>query len=66
MPVDQVAAGDLRAGDGVPFEDSQAQRVERVVLVVGGVVVALRPLGLDVADAIRVTLAVDRLLERLG
>ena len=34
VPVDEVAAGDLRAGDVVPFEDLQAQRVERVVLVV--------------------------------
>jgi len=36
------------------------------VLVVGRVLVALRPLGLDVADAVRVTLAVDSLLARLG
>ena len=64
--MDQVAAGDLRAGDVVPFGDPQAQRVERVVLVVGGVVVALRPLGLDVADAVRVTLVVDGLVQRLG
>jgi hypothetical protein len=65
VPVDQAAAGDLRAGDVVPFEDPnlKARRVERVVLVVGRVVV---PLGLDVADAVRVTLAVDSLLARLG
>jgi hypothetical protein len=65
VPVDQVAAGDLRAGDVVPFEapNLKARRVERVVLVVGRVVV---PLGLDVADAVRVTLAVDSLLARPG
>jgi hypothetical protein len=32
----------------------------------GRVVVELRPLGLDVPDAVRVTLPVDRLVERLG
>ncbi len=66
VPVDEVAAGDLRAGDVVRVEDPEAQRVDRVVLVDGRVVVALRPVGLDVADAVRVTLAVDMPLVRLG
>jgi hypothetical protein len=40
--------------------------VERAVLVDGRVVVELRPVGLDVPDAVRVTLPVDRLVVRLG
>jgi hypothetical protein len=66
VPVDEVAAGDLRAGDVVRLDDPQAHRVERVVLVDGRVVVELRPVGLDVPDAVRVTLPVDRLVVRLG
>ena len=66
MPVDEVAARDLQAGDVVRLDDPQAHRVERVVLVDGRVVVELRPLGLDVADAVRVTLPVERLVDRLG
>jgi hypothetical protein len=58
--VDEVAAGDLRAGGVGRLEDVQAQRVERVVLVDDRVALALRPVGLDVADTVRVTLAVDR------
>jgi hypothetical protein len=64
--VDEVAAGVLRAGDVVRIDDPQAHRVERVVLVDGCVVVELRPVGLDVSNAVRVTLPVDRLVERLG
>ena len=41
-------------------------RVERVVLADGRVVVEQRPVGLDVADMVRVTLPVDRLVDRLG
>jgi hypothetical protein len=48
------------------LDDPQAHRVERVVLVDGRVVVELRPVGLDVSNAVRVTLPVDRLVERLG
>lgn len=66
MPVDDVAAGDLRAGDVVRLEDPQAHRVERVVLVEGRVVVELRPVGLDFSDVVRVTLPLDRRVERLG
>jgi hypothetical protein len=66
VPVDEVAAGDLRAGGVVRLEDLQAQRVERVVLVDGGVALALGPVGFDVADAVRVTLVVDGLVQRLG
>jgi hypothetical protein len=48
VPVDEVAAGDLWAGDVVRLEDPEAQCVDRVVLVDGRVRVALRPVGLDV------------------
>jgi hypothetical protein len=61
-----VAAGDLRVGDVVRLDDPQAHCVERAVFVDGRVVVELRPVGLDVPDAVRVTLAVDRLVVRLG
>jgi hypothetical protein len=49
VPVDEIAAGLLRAGDVVRLDDPQAHRVERVVLVDGRVVVKLRPVGLDVS-----------------
>jgi len=62
----EVAAGVLRAGDVVRLDDLQAHRVERVVLVDDRVVVELRPVGLDVSNAVRVTVPVDRLVERLG
>jgi hypothetical protein len=48
------------------LDDPHAHRVERVVLIDGRVVVELRPVGLDVSDAVRVTLPVDRLVEHLG
>ena len=66
VPVDEVAAGDRRAGGVVRLEDLQAQRVERVVLVDGRLALALRPVGFDVADAVRVTLVMDGLAQRLG
>jgi hypothetical protein len=66
VPVEEVAARDLRAGDVVRLDDPQAHRVERVVLAGGRVVVDLRPIGLDVPDALRVTLPADRLVDRLG
>jgi hypothetical protein len=66
VSVDEIAAGLLRAGDVVRLDDLQAHRVERVVLGDGRVVVELRPVGLDVANVIRVTLPVDRLVVRLG
>ena len=64
--MEEIAARDLRAGDVVRLDGLQAHRVERVVLADGGVVVELRPVGLDVPDALRVTLSVDRLVDRLG
>jgi hypothetical protein len=66
VSVDEVAAGVLLAGDVVRLDGPQAHRVERVVLGDGRVVVELRPVGLDVSNAVRVTLPVDRLVERLG
>ena len=66
VPVDEVAARDLRVGDVVRLDDPQAHRVERVVLVEGRVVIELRPVGLDVPDAVRVTLPAGRLVDRLG
>ena len=57
--MDEVAAALLRAGDVVRLDDPQAHRVDRVVLVDGRVVVELRLVGLDVPDAIRVTLPAD-------
>ena len=63
--MDQVAARDLQAGDVVRLDDPQAHRVERVVLADGRVVVELRPVGLDVADMVRLTLPVDRVVDRL-
>jgi hypothetical protein len=66
VPVDEVAAGVLRAGDVVRLDDPQAHRVERVALIDGRVVVELRPAGIDVSNAVRVTLPLDRLVERLG
>jgi hypothetical protein len=66
VPVDQVAAGDLRAGGVVRLEDLQAQRVDRVVLVVGRVALALGPVGLTVPTGVRVTLVVDELVQRPG
>jgi hypothetical protein len=58
--VDEVAAGDLWAGDVARLEERQAQRVERLCSsrVASWL---LRPLGLDVADAVPVTLPVGGL-----
>jgi hypothetical protein len=53
-------------GSANATQPPQAHRVERAVLVDGRVVVELRPVGLDVPDAVRVTLPVDRLVVRLG
>jgi hypothetical protein len=64
--MDEVAARDRQAGDVVRLDDPQAHRVERVVLADGRVVVELRPVGLDVADMVRLTLPVDRPVDRLG
>jgi hypothetical protein len=66
VPIQDVAARDIAAGDVVRLDDPQAQRVERAVHVDGRVVLELRPLGLEVLETIRVTLPNGRLVSRLG
>jgi hypothetical protein len=66
VPVQDVAAGDIGAGDVVRLDDPQAQRVERAVHVDGRVVLELQPVGLEVSETVRVTLPNDRLVSRLG
>jgi hypothetical protein len=66
VPIEDVAARDIAAGDVVRLDDPQAQRVERAVHVDGRVVLELRPLGLEVLETIRVTLPNGRLVSRLG
>src|SRR5262245_8315065 len=66
VPIQDVAARDIAAGDVVRLDDPQAQRVERAVHVDGRVVLELRPVGLEVSETIRVTLPTDRLVSRLG
>jgi hypothetical protein len=66
MPVDEIAARDLRAGDVVRLDDPQAHRVERAVVLGGRVVLDLRPVGLEVPDAVRVTVLADTVVDRLG
>ena len=61
VPIEDVEAGDLRAGDVVRVDDRQAHRVERVVCVGARVVVEMRPVGLEISEAVRVTLPMDRL-----
>ena len=66
VPVDEVAARDLRVGDIVRMHDPQAHRVERVVALEDGVVLEMRPIGLDVPDAVRVRLSAETVVDRLG
>jgi SAF domain len=66
VPIQDVAARDIAAGDVVRLDDLQAQRVERAVHVDGRVVLELRPVGLEVSETGRVTLPSDRLVSRLG
>lgn len=66
VPIHDVAACDIAAGDVVRLDDPQAQRVKRAVHVDGRVVLELRPVGLDVLETSRVTLPADRLVSRLG
>ena len=66
VPIDQVAAGDLRVGDVVRIDDPQAHRVERVMVVDGWAVLDLRPVGLAVRDGRRVTVPVATVVDRLG
>ena len=60
VPIEDVEAGDLRAGDVVRVDDRQAHRVERVVRVGARVVLEMRPVGLEISEAVRVRLPVDR------
>ena len=66
VPIEDVEAGDLRAGDVVRVDDPQAHRVKRVVRVGARVVLEMRPVGLEISEAVRVTLPVDSLVTRLG
>ncbi|HEY3086613.1 MAG TPA: hypothetical protein VGJ59_00940 [Jatrophihabitantaceae bacterium] len=66
MPIADVAARDIGAGDVVRLDDPQAQRVERAVHVDGRVVLELRSVGLEVSETVRVSLPEDRLVTRLG
>jgi hypothetical protein len=66
VPVDQVAARELVVGDVVRLADPQAHRVERAMIAEGQVVLELRPVGLAVPDAVRVSLPVDAVVDRLG
>jgi hypothetical protein len=66
VPIQDVAARDIAAGDVVRLDDPQAQRVERAVHVDGRVVLELRPVGLKVSETIRVALPEDMLVSRLG
>jgi hypothetical protein len=66
VPIRDVAARDIAAGDVVRLDDPQAQRVEGAVHVDGRVVLELGRDGLEVSETIRVTLPNDRLVSRLG
>jgi hypothetical protein len=66
VPIQDVAARDIAAGDVVRLDDPQAQRVERAVHVDGRVVLELRPVGLEVSETSCVTLPDDRIVSRLG
>jgi hypothetical protein len=65
VPIEDVAARDIAAGDVVRLDDPQAQRVERAVHVDGRVVVELRPVGLEIWETVRVSLPEDGLASRL-
>jgi hypothetical protein len=66
VPVDQVVARALVVGDVVRLSDPQAHRVEPMMIADRQVVLELRPVGLAVADMIRVALPVDEVVDRLG
>jgi hypothetical protein len=66
VPIEDVAARDLGAGDVVRLDDPQAHRVERVVRLDARVVLELRPVGLSVSETVRITLLEDALVGRLG
>ena len=56
MPIEDVAARDIAAGDVVRLDGPQAQLVERAVHVDGRVVLELRPVGLEIWETVRVSL----------
>jgi hypothetical protein len=66
VPIEDVAARDIAAGDVVRLDDPQARRVERAVHVDGRIVLELRPVGLEIWETLRVSLPEDRLVSRLG
>jgi hypothetical protein len=66
VPIEDVAAPDVRVGDVVRLDDPQAHRVKRVVRVDARVVLELRPVGLETSETVRVMLPEDRLVSRLG
>lgn len=66
MPGEEVAAREVAVGDVVRLHDPQAQRVERVLVDDGQVILEMRPLGLAVADTVRVTLSAETVIDRLG
>jgi hypothetical protein len=47
VPIQDVAAHEIAAGDVVRLDDPEAQRVERAAHVDGRVVLELRPVGLE-------------------
>jgi hypothetical protein len=64
-PIDEVAARDLAVGDVVRLDDPQAHRFEEV-MIVDGVILDLRPVGLAVPDTRRVAVPVETVVDRLG
>jgi hypothetical protein len=66
VPIVDVAARGIAAGEVVRFDDPQVQRVVRVVHVDGRVVLELRPAGLEIRERVPVSLPEDRLVSRLG
>jgi hypothetical protein len=66
VPIEDVAARDIAAGDVVRLDDLQAQRVLRAVHVDGQVMLELRPVGLEIWEIVRVSVPEDRLVCRLG
>ena len=60
--IEHVEVGDLRAGDVVRVDDPQAHGVQRVVRVV----LEMWPVGLEISEAVGVTLPVYGLVTRLG
>jgi len=66
VPIEDVAAHEIAAGDVVRLDDPQAQRVEHAMHVDGRVVLELRPVGLEIWKTVRVSLPEATLVTRLG